>query len=448
MINIILAVDKNFGIGNNNKLPWYITDELKIFKQKTLNSIVIVGRKTFESLPPLNDRIIFCITSQSCFKPCDNVYFFKSLDEALEKAYIFDKQIYVIGGNKIYNTIFSDKKYSTKLILHISFIKNIYDCDTVFNKSNLDNYYIYKCNNYENFSHCELIYMPYGEYQYLNLVKHVLSHGQLRDTRNDKTISSFGHNMKFDLRHGFPLLTTKKMYLLAIIEELLFFMRGDTNSKILEEKGINIWSYNTNREFLDKHGFFSRKEGLLGPMYGYQLRYFNADYDENTGKPLNEGLDQLKKIINEIKTNPSSRRLLLTNYNPIQTNIGVLACCHDIINQFYVEDKYLDLFCYNRSSDLFLGLPFNIPSSALFLMIIAKICDLTPRFVYISIGDAHLYKEHVDAAQKIITRIPYIFPNLEIPEINDIEDIEKLSYKDFKITNYNYYPTIKAKMIA
>ena len=329
MLNVILAVDKNHGIGKNGKLPWYIKEELEIFKKKTYDSIVIVGRKTFEKLPVLKNRTIFCITKNTIVESENNIVtIFSSIDDAINTAKKTDKKIFIIGGNEIYNYCF--KNFKEQLYIHISYINDAYNCDTYFNINNLRDFYITNNENFENFSHCEMKYCKHGEQQYLDLLLDILKNGERRVTRNGETISDFCKHLKFDLRDGFPLLTTKKMFLKGIIEELLFFIRGDTNSKLLEEKEVNIWKGNTNRSFLDANGFENRNEGEMGPMYGYQWRYFGMRYQENRKiektedfnildiffggdvKSNYKGLDQLKNVINEIKTNPSSRRILLT----------------------------------------------------------------------------------------------------------------------------------------
>jgi thymidylate synthase len=444
-INVILAVDKLFGIGLNGKLPWNIKDELNIFKEKTSNSIVIMGRKTIEHLPKLKNRIIFGISNEYIelmndhFKNDKDIRFFSNFEEAFEEAKTLNKKIFVAGGSKLYNYIFEN--YKNQIKLHISFINEEYYCDAYFNKNNLEDFYIDKEIIFENFKHYEMKYIKHGEWQYINLIKDLLKNGERRVGRNAETISDFCKHLKFDLREGFPLLTTKKMFLKGIIEELLFFIRGETNSKILEEKGINIWKGNTNREFLDANGFKDRKEGEMGPMYGFQWRFFNSEYSLG-------GVDQIKNIINEIKTNPASRRILLTTYNPSQVNLGVLYPCHSIIIQFYVQNTFLDMFCYNRSSDAGLGLPFNIASSSLLLMIIAKLTNLTPRYFNISLGDVHIYSNHIEPIKQQIERISYSFPTIKLPEFSILEEVEKLTYKDFSLENYNSHTSIKMEMIA
>lgn len=479
-INVIVAVDKLFGIGKDNKLPWHNSKDLKIFKEKTNNTVVIVGKKTLIDLPLLKNRTIFCVSRNTDMIICNNpiVYIKRSIHEAVDDAFKLNKPVYVIGGSQIYNEIF--KYYKERIILHISFFKERYVCDSFFEANHLNNFNIIEENDYEEFIHRVMIYTKYGEHQYLNLLNEILSNSETRETRNGEVFSDFCKHLKFDLRQGFPLLTTKKMFIKGIIEELLFFIRGDTQSKILEEKGINIWRGNTSREFLDSHGFEDRKEGEMGPIYGYQWRHFNAlvdkkniysdydnkpiddyEFDTNSAGWLNTfwekgfepvlpefNIDQLKYVVEQIKTNPSSRRILLTTLNPSQVNQGVLWPCHSVVLQFYVQDGYLDMFCYNRSSDLFLGLPFNIASSSLLLMLIAKITELEPRYFNLSLGDVHIYTEHVEAVKEQLTRTPYLFPQIRIPEVNSLEEIEMLTHKDFELLEYKSYSSIRAPMIA
>lgn len=295
------------------------------------------------------------------------------------------------------------------------------------------------------------------ETQYLNLLDKILKYGDFRKTRNSNTYSLFSETLKVDLRDGFPLLTTKKMFIRGIIEELLFFLKGETDSKILEEKNVNIWKGNTSREFLDSLDMKYRKEGIMGPMYGYQWRYFNSEYNEKNGNPLeySNHIDQLEDVINLIKNDPFSRRILLTSYNPSQSKQGVLYPCHSIVCQFYCDsNNNLDMNCYNRSQDIFHGVPFNIASSALLLMIIASITGKIPRYLNIIMGDVHIYDLHVESVKLQIQRTPYKLPKLVINDnkikliSNNLKELDKLNFEDFKLYDYNYHPAIKVDMVV
>lgn len=292
--------------------------------------------------------------------------------------------------------------------------------------------------------------MDHEEYQYLNIIKDLLSNGIERKTRNGVTKSLFSRNLTFDLKNGFPLITTKKVFFRGVFEELMFFLRGETNTKKLEEKGINIWKGNTSREFLDSVGLKNYKEGDMGYMYGYQMRSFNKS--EN-----NKGVDQLDYIIKTILEDPFSRRIIMTVYNPAQVHLGCLYPCHSIVIQFYINEidgkYYVSQQTYIRSQDVICGQPFNIASSALLSMLLCHhLNHLTssdkyiPDMLHITLGDYHIYEEHYEVAKEQIIRDPYKFPKLKINILHDkIEDYE---YENIELVDYKYHPSIKAQMIA
>lgn len=455
MFDVILAMTKNNGIGFKGKLPWHCKEELAIFKKKTLGKIVIVGFNTALTLPHLKQRTLVVLSKkdsnivQDQMKiPYDSL--FHSLDEALINVYKHNSNnIIVIGGAQIYNHIFKDWKDHINEV-HLSIMNDEYKCDTFVNFNPID-WTIKTKEKHDKFTHYVLSSDSSDEKEYLSVLHDVFQNGWLKEGRNGNTKSVFGKTMTFDLTKGFPLLTTKKMFFRGVVEELLFFIRGHTDSQLLEDKKINIWKGNTNRNFLDSIGKNKRRKGIMGPMYGYQWRYYNAPYDEENASPnnSNQGMDQLEHVINQIKNDPHSRRILLTDFNPLQAQDGVLYPCHSIIIQFYVSVGYLDIFCYNRSQDLFLGTPFNIASTALLLTLIANITNLTPRKMTISMGDCHIYEEHFDAVQENLTRIPHEFPELTIiKDLKTLKDIENLKFEDITISNYSYYPSIKAPMIS
>lgn len=260
--------------------------------------------------------------------------------------------------------------------------------------------------------------------QYLNLLNKVLTEGvQKKDRTNTGAISIFGHQMVFNLDDGFPLLTTKKLHLKSIIYELLWFLKGDTNIKYLQEHGVSIWN-----EWADKNGD-------LGPVYGSQWRAW-ADYQGGE-------IDQIKEVINTIKTNPDSRRIILSAWNVADLPYMALAPCHCFM-QFYVVNGRLDLQLYQRSADCFLGVPFNIASYSLLLMMIAQVTNLKPgRFIH-TIGDAHIYLNHIEQVKLQLTREPKNLPQMIInPDIKNIDDFK---YEDFKLVNYEAHPHIKGKV--
>lgn len=453
MFDIIVACTKTYGIGRGGRMSWHCPEELKLFRNTTKDSVLIMGRKTVENLPKLDGRIIFCVsrnTKLDTSKYTNKCVLMPNLVSAIKTAKrdYPEKKIFVAGGGQIYYECFNTELVKDINRLRISFMNMSAECDTYI-RFNIGNWSIEKATEEKQFTHFVMKYTPNGEQQYLNLINDVRYNGTVKNGRNGKTHSKFVKHLSFNLQEGFPLLTTKKMFTRGIIEELLFFLRGETDSKQLEDKKVRIWTANTDRKFLDVLGMSERKEGIMGPMYGYQWRFFNAPYDEETGKPKGAGIDQLKYVVDTIRKCPDSRRILMTDFNPEQVNQGVLYPCHSIILQFYVNNGCLDLFCFNRSQDLFLGTPFNIAMSAFMLTIIAKICRLRPGQLNISMGDAHVYEEHFDVIDRQTSRQPYVFPTLEIKrDLNEIKDIDELTVKDFVLHGYQHHPGIRAKMVA
>jgi dihydrofolate reductase/thymidylate synthase len=453
MFDLILAVNSHNGISYKNRLPWRCPEDLKMFRQITDGMVLIMGRKTVESLPELPNRVVYCLTKKGQLtRDKNNSMIFSSLDDALSEASMRypDKKILIAGGSEIYRVVLDD--YSKQINqIHLSVIEDTSPVDTYLNiYQYLDQYNLVSEEVKPGFKYCLYRRKNEEEKQYLNLLADIIENGHLRQTRNGATKSLFGHNLKFNLQNGFPLLTTKKMFLRGIVEELLFFIRGETNSKLLESKNVNIWKGNTERKFLDQLGMTNRREGVMGPLYGYQWRNFNAPYDEDNAKPNGHGVDQLKNLIEMIKTDPHSRRLIMTDFNPLQVRDGVLYPCHSIVIQFYVCENYLDMYCYNRSQDVFLGTPFNIASSALFLTLIAQIANLIPRYLHMGLGDVHIYSEHFSKVKfEQLVRVPYQFPKLVInKQVKSLTDIENLTSDDISVKDYISYPTIKAIMIV
>ena len=440
MINVILAVDKNYGIGKNNILPWKIKEELKVFKEKTFNSILIVGRKTVEYLPYLKDRLIFCISRNFKTINSDNniVYLFGSVDDAINEAKKLNKKIFIAGGKEIYNYVFG--KYKDEIILHISFINEEYECDTFIDKNIIKDFLITSEKNYENFIHCEMKYIDTFEKQYINLISDVMKNGKLRiDRTNVGTMSLFGKNLTIDVSKYFPLLTTKRVFFRGVVEELLFFISGKTDTKILESRGVNIWKGNTSREFLDKRNLSHYDVGEYGPSYGYNWRFYGKKYKDE----LSNGIDQLQNAIDMIKNDPTSRRILVTAWNPDILNDIPLPACHYVF-QFYVDDDKLSILVNMRSCDVFLGLPFNFASYALLLYMISHITNKKPNELIFMLGDTHIYQNHIEQCKQQISRVMKQLPTLEIARrINNIDDF---NFDDFILKNYTPHPTIKADM--
>lgn len=260
--------------------------------------------------------------------------------------------------------------------------------------------------------------------QYLDLLQYVLDHGTERQDRTGTgTVGVFGYQMRFNLAEGFPALTTKKLHLRSIIHELLWFLRGDTNIKYLKDNGVSIWD-----EWADENGD-------LGPVYGSQWR----SWPDGHGGTI----DQIANVVNEIKSNPYSRRLMVTAWNPAEIQDMALPPCHCLF-QFYVSDSKLSCQLYQRSADIFLGVPFNIASYALLTMMMAQVCGLEPGDFVHTFGDAHIYKNHLDQVHLQLSREPRPLPTMRInPEVKDIFGF---CYDDFKLENYNPHPHIKGEV--
>lgn len=260
--------------------------------------------------------------------------------------------------------------------------------------------------------------------QYHDLMRHVLEHGAKKEDRTGTgTISVFGYQMRFNLAEGFPLLTTKKLHTKSIIHELLWFLKGETNIKYLKDHGVSIWD-----EWADENG-------NLGPVYGYQWRSW----------PTADGqkIDQITQVIDMIKKNPDSRRLIVSAWNVADINNMKLPPCHAFF-QFYVADGKLSCQLYQRSADIFLGVPFNIASYALLVLMVAQVCDLKPGDFVHTLGDAHLYSNHIEQAKLQLTRDIRPLPKMQInPDVKNIFDFK---FEDFALTDYNPHPHIKAEV--
>lgn len=290
------------------------------------------------------------------------------------------------------------------------------------------------------------------EQQYLDIIKDILSRGTWEEGRNGRTKSIFGSSMRFSLADGkIPILTTKKTAWKTCLKELLWFIRGDTDNQLLKDQGVHIWDGNTTREFLDSRGLNHYREGLIGPGYGFQWRHFGGDYNSSTAGVLEggiKGVDQLQQIIDALKdpAQRTSRRLIMTAWNPCQLDEMALPPCH-ILCQFNVHDgNKLSCSMYQRSVDVVLGLPFNIASYSLLTHLLAKHCGLEAyEFVHF-MGNCHLYDNAIDAAKLQITREPYPFPTVSIKEVK--ENINNYQVDDFEIIGYQSHDAIKVAMVA
>ena len=283
--------------------------------------------------------------------------------------------------------------------------------------------------------------MNLDEKQYLDLIKKIIEFGEIRETRNSSTISIFSEKLEFNISNSIPFITTKKLAWKTIIKELLWFLSGSTDNQKLLDQNVKIWIGNSTREYMDSIGFNTRQVGDLGPVYGHQWRHFNAEYIDEKTDYTNKGVDQIQQVIHLLKTDPMSRRIILSAWNPSQINQMNLPPCH-MFCQFYVSSNQ-ELSCqmYQRSADVGLGLPFNIASYALLTAMIAQTVNMVPGMFTHSMGDTHIYVNHIDGLKLQLTREPKKLPRVWLnPEVKSLFDFK---YDDIKLLDYEFHPTIK-----
>ena len=476
-LNVIVAYCNKYGIGNKNTIPWKLKDDLKHFKNITTNgvgkNIVIMGRNTWESIPetfkPLINRYNFVLSSKKEFNDSDKVDFISSTFENMikyiecEKELFSNSKIFIIGGEMLYKYIM-DKYISEINTLYITEIYSEIECDRVFPKIDNNIFKIKEVSNFKKENELNFRYLTYEkktnntdfyinkeELNYKNMIKNILDNGLKRDDRTGVgTISVFAPlSMKYNLEDTFPLCTLKRGFFRAVFEELILYIRGQTDNNILKEKNIHIWDGNTTREFLDKRGLTELPEGDMGETYGFNMRHYGGKYINcKTNYEKDNGFDQLNYVINEIKHNPHSRRILINLWNPKTTsNAALPSCLHQY--QFFVdtEKKTLSVQIYLRSSDVFLANNWNVCTGALFVYLLCNLndIDLKPGEITMVCGDAHIYKNHIELAKKMIERSSYPYPKLIV--LNKKNNIEDFIYEDVKLIGYKSHPNdLKGEM--
>lgn len=499
-IDIVYACDNVYGIGKyeNGKyiLPWSFNVDMKYFSNLTtttsngqpndnIKNAVIMGKNTWLSIPtkfkPLPNRINIIISTTMDNKDIDNsedVYLFNSFDKALKFVNDMNniETVFVIGGSILYNKVFSEYSKYIRYIYE-TYINCNFDCGIIINNyngkkllseqtfslknSDDGNYYNISFNKYINVDYTfqlnELVVQYREEDQYLNILRKLITNGEFRKTRNSNTWSLFDTSVKFNMENGvLPVVTTKKVSIYNVFEELMWFLRGDTNAKHLDEKNVKIWNSNSTREFLDSCGHHEYEEFDIGPMYGFNMVHYGATYTGMNTDYTGEGYNQIDYVLNLIKTDPNSRRIIMTTFNPAEAKKGVLYPCHGIVTQFYVRDgNKLDMSTYQRSVDIFCGFPYNITSYALLCHIICRTVNADPNYngnkiepgiMTIHLGDYHLYEQHYDQAIVQLLRTSFEFPRLDFN--NTYSDISKYEFTDLKILDYKSHQNIVAKMVA
>ena len=501
-LNLIFNRNVQGIIGINNDLFTGIGEDFIHFKEKTSQKIVVMGYNTFKSLPGkkninlLSERLNVVIsnnhydnlieTINECEEKLD-ILVYRTFDDfynkLTENKIDFDKEeyknindIFIIGGSCLYNYVYDNYKintiYETISDVRISiddyvgernkitYFNRVIDDKKfmkIYSKENTSDINInmgmgggskkikgfYKINTYQNKEEVNL-----QEIEYLKLLKYIYGEGIHKDSRNSKVISIFAPpQMRFDLRDGFPLLTTKRVPWKTVLRELLWFISGSTDNKVLQDKRVRIWDGNSTKEYLETRGLSHYQEGDLGPIYGFQWRHFGAEYKGKDSDYTGEGIDQLNSIVDLIKNDPGSRRIIMNSWNAKDLEKMALPPCHVMV-QFSVDttEGCIDAKLTQRSGDMFLGVPFNIASYAFLLHIIGNITGYTPRHFIHDIGDAHIYNNHREAIVKQLERPTYKFPKLEITrKFNSIDELEEC---DFNIIDYMHHGTIKADMVA
>ena len=462
---IVVAFCKNFGIGKNNKIPWHIPEDLYNFKCLTNGNTVVMGRNTYESIgSPLSNRFNIVYTStpekyKHIETSSNNIKFVSDISKSvglLRSLSInsLNSTIYYIGGDAIY-------KYASKSARYIyaTVIDKEYDCDTFFPHECLQNYDLVDTTKkfYSEKEECFYYFAIYelkhnnsihGEPQYLDLMRKILKEGEERiDRTNVGTYSLFGGQLDFDVSTTVPFLTTKQLAWKTVLKELIWFLKGDTNSKNLESQGVNIWKGNTSREFLDNRGLTDYVEGDMGPLYSHSMRHYGAEYSGCNTDYTGKGYDQLTELVKGLIEDPMSRRHVITMFNPAVVDKCVLMPCHGIAIQFYCSGtSELSCHVYCRSSDTFLGLPFNIASYTMLLYIIAKKVNRSPKRLVISLGDVHIYKNHIEQVKKQLSRCILPQPKLIIKDTVINKRFDEIEINDFDLKGYICHGSIRAPM--
>jgi len=463
---IIVAYCANRGIGLKNKLPWKNKKDMEHFKNTTTNNCVIMGRNTFESIgKPLDNRYNIVVTS----KNIPDVMTTPSLDSALSlRDTIRDKNIetYVIGGEQLYKNALNHNLLGSVIA---SEINNNYDCDTFFPK--LPNTFrktdtIYTDNEMKIVKYEDISTDNSSEYLYLDLLKDVLENGYISNSRSGKVSSTFTKQLIHDIElinndnnennekniYRFPMITTKRLFFRRVFEELMWMLRGQTDSTILSKQGNHIWDGNTSRESLDNIGLIDYKEGELGPGYGAQLIHWGGNQNFINGSlNMEGGINQIKYVIDELRNNIFSRRAMINLWNPTDLNKMALPPCH---TSYYFsvsvnKNEKLELNCnvVLRSNDLFLGNPFNQIFTQLLTIFIAHTINIIPGKVGMTMMIPHIYHNHIYQVEEQLKRKPLQYPTIQIKKkLESYEDIISLELSDIELNNYNYWPKISAQM--
>jgi dihydrofolate reductase/thymidylate synthase len=499
--SLVVAVDDTLGIGKDGAIPWNSPADRAFFKALTLGkpaaaatnapgaavapikaaplNAVIMGVKTYLGIPPkfrpLPGRINV-VLSRDPARPfraeeegvvvlqCDLKECLRRIADPSNPAGLpcVPERVIVVGGSREYAEALFDATLRPSLqTLYLTRVSGDFGCTTHIGvpaaapgaaaRHDIAHGLELESRKLEKDGDLTITYETYNlpnreERQYLDLCRTIIESGAVKGDRTGTgTISIFGAQMRFSLRDGaFPLLTTKRVFYRGVLEELLWFLRGDTNADHLASKGVHIWDANGSRAFLDSRGLTKNRVGDLGPVYGFQWRHFGAEYTDCDADYTGKGYDQVRQVIETLRSDPNDRRMIISAWNPAALQDMALPPCH-MLAQFYVNDKReLSCMLYQRSCDMGLGVPFNIASYALLTAIIAKATGLALGDFVHTLGDAHVYTNHVDALKQQLDRTPRAFPRLLIK--GDREYVEDLVAEDFELLDYRPHPSIKMDM--
>lgn len=474
--NIIVAMSSNRGIGINNKLPWtrkIMSEDMKWFRRATISqsadkiNAVIMGSNTYKSIGSAGLKSRYNIVVSSNPTICsdstnNNIKCVGSLAKALQKCKSntnIDK-IFVIGGEQLYTSAIADPRCEN---IYTTTIDKVYECDKFFppippNYKLMTSEILDKGITLHMYKNMYNVYSQ--EQQYLDGLRTILETGvKTVDRTGVGTLSKFDLNLNFtidcinpdasqlDQIYRIPLYTTKFVSLKCVVVELLWFLRGMTNVSWLKDRNVNIWNGHSSKEYLESIGL-DYPEGIIGPAYGHQWVNWGGKYNPD-GIPTPDsltGINQVANVISMLKSNPSSRRAVISAYNVSDLDKMALVPCH-LLYMFNVSGEYLNCKVVLRSNDMFLGNPFNVASTSILTILIAKAIGKLPGQVAVSISDAHIYLNHIEQVKEQIARVPYTFPLLTIDKvITSWEDMANLDYKNFILSDYNRWPVIKGAM--
>lgn len=457
--SIVVATDGKNGIGRNGTIPWDSPEDRKAFAKLTTGSTLIVGRKTFESLPRLKYRKFIVLTTRPDV-PVESTeneaIFASSLNEAIELCRDTEEELFVAGGAGVYNEAILHPCCNA---VYRTMIGDDYQCDRAFHGIGaLRKHYNAEGDDSKwTYIMCKYTRKYAAECQYLNTMTDIINDGELKENRTGiDTMAKFSQHFRYPLTNSaremvLPMLTSKRVSFKLVYSELLWLIRGSNTTDFLVENNNHIWDANATREFLDKRGLNYYREGELGPVYGFQWRHFGADYVCENAKSIDtsdsidstdSGIDQLQNVIDGIKKDPYGRRHIVTAWNPSDINEMALPPCHHTFT-FYVQRDELCCHLSMRSNDMFLGHPFNVASYALLTHMIASLCGLRATELTITSVDCHVYTNHFDAVKESLERELYGFPTITIQEHTNIDDFNMSS---IKINNYYSNSGIRADM--